>query len=153
MISILLWSIIILYSFHLSGHLHNMLTNVPNWSSGSVEDMNRYKAFYHKVTNTRFFAPVIFATIIICIISLFVVWNHSSFTRYLVLLCLLIAVAVLIAVFTVFRPMNEYFLLKQCEPLVLKKMVKKWLTYNYIRFFIILIGLIISIWNLASFKS
>lgn len=151
MITILLWAIMLLYSFHFAGHLHNALTNVPNWSSGSIEDMNRYATFYHKATNTRFFAPVIFATILVCIIALFYVWNQTDFVRNTVAVDLLIVILVLISVFTVFRPMNDYFAQRQYEPAPLKKMVEKWITYNYIRMLIILIGLILSIWNSTSF--
>jgi hypothetical protein len=152
MTTILLWAIALLYSFHFAGHLHNMLTNVPNWSSGSIEDMNRYGTFYHKVTNARFFARVIFATILACILSLFYVWNQSDFVRNMVAADLVIVVLVLIGVFTVFRPMNNYFLQKQYEDVRLKEMVGKWVAYNYIRMVVILLGLILSIWNLASFQ-
>ena len=149
---VLLWAVMLLYSFHFAGHLHNALTNVPNWSSGSIEDMNRYGTFYHKATNTRFFAPVIFATILVCLLSLFYAWNQSHLTRNILIADLLIAVLVLISVFTIFRPMNDYFSQQEYEPVRLKKMVQKWVTYNYVRMLIILIGLILSIWNLTSFK-
>jgi hypothetical protein len=153
MITILLWSIVLLFSFHLAGHLHNMLANMPNWSSGSIEDMNRYGNFYHKATNTRFFAPVIFISVIVCILSLFFVWNQNGFTRNMVLLDLFIAMATLVAVLTVFRPMNEYFALQQYDPILLKSMVSRWIMYNYIRFFMILTGLVAAIWNLNAYKN
>lgn len=151
MITVLLWAIMILYSFHFAGHLHNALTNVPNWSSGTMEDMNRYANFCHKATNTRFFAPVIIATILVGIIALFYVWNQGDFVRNMVAIDLLIAILVLISVFRVFKPMNYYFSQKHYEVVQLKKMVEKWITYNYARMFIILIGFILSIWNLTSF--
>ncbi len=151
MATILIWSIMLIYGFHVAGHLHNILTNVPNWSSGSIEDMNRYGNFYHKATNTRFFAPVIFTTIFICVLALFYTWNQPNIIRNIVLIDLFIAILALVAVFTVFRPMNEYFANQQYDPILLKTMVQKWITYNYIRFSILLIGLVISIWNVSLF--
>lgn len=149
---ILLWAVMLLYSFHFAGHLHNALTNVPNWSSGSVEDMKRYGAFYHKATNTRFFAPVIFATIFVCIVTLFYLWNHNPLNRNIVIADLLIAVLVLISVFTIFGPMNNYFSRQEYDPILLKTMVNKWVAWNYVRMLVILLGLILSIWNLKVFK-
>ena len=152
MTTVLLWAMMILYSFHFAGHLHNALTNIPNWSSGSMEDMNRYANFCHKATNTRFFAPVILATILVGIIALFYVWYQGDFVRNIVAIDLLISILVLIGVFTVFKPMNEYFAQQHYEAVPLKKMVTKWIAYNYVRMFIILIGFILSIWNLTSFQ-
>jgi hypothetical protein len=151
--TIFLWLIVLLYSFHFAGHLHNMITNVPNWSSGSVEDMNRYSNFYHNGNNTHYFAPVIFASIITCIFSLFLVWNVNGLIRNLVAIDLIIATGVLISVITLFRPMNVYFESKNYETVKLKSLVNKWLLYNTIRFFIILVGLIISIWALNSYQT
>jgi hypothetical protein len=147
-----LWSIVLLYSFHFAGHLHNLVTNIPNWSSGTVEDMNRYSNFYHRGNNTYFFAPVIFASIIVCTITLLLVWNTGGVTRKLVLADLAIAVAALLAVFILFRPMNMYFEAKQYEPGKLKAFVDKWVLYNYIRMAFILAGLIFSIWALNTWK-
>ena len=152
MTTVLLWAIMILYSFHFAGHLHNALTNVPNWSSGTPEDMNRYANFFHKATNTRFFAPVIFATILVGITALFYVWNQGDFVRNIVAIDLLIAILVLVGVFTIFKPMNDYFAQQHYEAVPLKKMVTKWIAYNYVRMCIILIGFILSIWNLTSFQ-
>ncbi len=149
--TIFLWAIVLLFSFHFAGHLHNILANVPNWSSGSVEDMNRYSNFYHKGNNTHYFAPVIFASIIACLIALILVWNTDGQIRTLVAIDLVIAIGVLVSVLTVFRPMNNYFESKVYEPVKLKLLVNKWLLYNQIRFVIILVGLIIAICALSTY--
>lgn len=150
--TILLWAIVLLYSFHFAGHLHNIVANVANWSSGTIEDMNRYSNFFHKGNNTHYFAPVIFASIITCAITLILVWNSDVLTRNLVAVDLIISAGVLISVFTLFRPMNVYFESKQYESNKLKLLVNKWLLYNKIRLVIILGGLIISIWALNSYQ-
>ncbi|MBK6824899.1 MAG: hypothetical protein IPG87_18715 [Saprospiraceae bacterium] len=100
--SIFLWSVVLLYSFHFAGHLHNIVANVANWSSGTVEDMNRYSNFFHKGNNTHFFAPVIFASIISCALTLILVWDKNGLTRNLVAVDLIIAIFVLISVVTFF---------------------------------------------------
>ncbi|MBK6355065.1 MAG: DUF1772 domain-containing protein [Saprospiraceae bacterium] len=151
--SIFLWSVVLLYSFHFAGHLHNIVANVANWSSGTVEDMNRYSNFFHKGNNTHFFAPVIFASIIACSITLILVWDKNGLTRSLVAVDLIIAIFVLISVVTFFRPMNVYFESKQYESTKLKLLVDKWILFNRIRVVIILGGLIISIWALSSYQS
>lgn len=148
-----LWAIVLLYSFHFAGHLHNIITNVPNWSSGTIEDMNRYANFYHKGNNTHYFAPIIFGSIIVCFITLILVWNSGGITRNLVAFDLIIAIAVLLSVLTLFRPINIYFESMQYEPTKLKSLVNTWLLYNKIRLVIIFIGLIISLWALNSYKS
>ena len=141
----LLWSIILLYSFHFAGHLHNIVANVPNWSSGTTEDMQRYARFYHKGNNTHYFAPVIFASIIACAVTLAVIWNNGAAVRYLVGTDLLIAVGTLLSVLTLFRPMNLYFESKEYEPQKLKMYVNRWLLFNKIRSVFILAGLVVSI--------
>lgn len=153
MLLILLWAIALLYSFHFAGHLHNMISNVPNWSSGEIEDMNRYTNFYHKSGNAQFFGPIIFATIIVCFITLFFAWKTGGVFCNLVLADLIIAIGILIAVLTIFRPMNTYFAAKQYDAGVLKSIVNKWILYNYVRFVFVLLGLVLSIWALNSFKS
>ena len=145
MLIILLWTIVLLYSFHFAGHLHNLISNVPNWSSGTIEDINRYNNFYHKSGNAQFFAPIIFATIVVCLITLFFVRKTGGLFCNLVLADLIIAVGILIAVLTIFRPMNTYFAAKQYDAVVLKSMVNKWVLYNYIRIVFVLIGLALSI--------
>ncbi|MBS1518337.1 MAG: DUF1772 domain-containing protein [Bacteroidetes bacterium] len=149
---IFLWSVVLLYSFHFAGHLHNIVSNVPNWSSGKAEDMTRYSNFYHKGNNAHFFAPVIFASIIASLVTLILVWNTGGVTRSLAAADLLIAVAVLISVFTIFRSINDYFASGQYEENKLKQLVRKWLLFNNIRFVVILAGLVISIWALNSYK-
>ena len=151
--TIFLWAIVLFYSFHFAGHLHNILANVPNWSSGRVEDMNRYSNFYHKGNNTHYFAPVIFASIIACAISLILVWRTDGPIRNLVAIDLVIAIGVLISVITLFRPMNIYFESKAYESDKLKMLVSKWLLYNKIRFVIILVGLVIAIWALSAYQA
>lgn len=151
--AIFLWAIVLLYAFHFAGHLHNIVANVANWSSGSIDDMNRYSNFYHKGNNTHYFAPVIFASIIACAISLILVWNSNGLIRNLVTLDLIIAIGILIAVFTLFRPMNIYFESKQYESVQLKLLVDKWVLYNKIRLFVVLDGLIIAIWALSSYQA
>lgn len=148
--SIFLWTVVLLYSFHFAGHLHNIVADVANWSSGTVEDMNRYSNFFHKGNNAHYFAPIIFASIISCVITLILVWDKNGLTRNLVAIDLFIAICVLISVFTLFRPMNVYFESKQYESTKLKLLVNKWILYNRIRLVIILGGLIISIWALNS---
>lgn len=148
--SIFLWTVVLLYSFHFAGHLHNIVADVANWSSGTVEDMNRYRNFFHKGNNAHYFAPIIFASIISCFITLILVWDKNGLTRNLVAIDLFIAICVLISVFTLFRPMNVYFESKQYESTKLKLLVNKWILYNRIRLVIILGGLIISIWALNS---
>lgn len=148
--TIFLWANVLLYSFHFAGHLHNMIANIPNWSSGRTEDMNRYANFYHKGNNTHYFAPVIFASIITCLVTLILTWNAPGIIRTLVAADLLIVTGVLISVFTLFRPINVYFEAKQYEAATLKRLVQKWLLYNKIRFAIILLGLVFSIWAINS---
>lgn len=150
---IFLWVVMLLYSFHFAGHLHNMVANVANWSSGTVEDMNRYSHFYHKGNNTHYFAPVIFASILASAIALILVWQKDGLLRTLMAADLFIATGVLISVLTLFRPMNVYFEAKQYEAVHLKVLVNKWLLYNKIRFVVILGGLIISIWALVSYRA
>ena len=152
-ITIFLWTIILLFSFHVAGHIHNIVACVRNWSSGTIEDMNRYSNFYHKGNNTHYFAPVIFSSIIACFIALILVWNINTITRNLVLTDLIISIGVLISVFTLFRPMNTYFGSKQYETVKLKSMVNRWNILNYVRLAIILSGLIISIYALYSFTN
>ncbi len=147
--TIFLWANVLLYSFHFAGHLLNLTVNIPNWSSGDIKVMNNYANFYHKRNNTQYFAPVIIASIMTCIISLILVWTTNDMVRNLIAADLFIVVGVLISVFTLFRPINMYFFAAdQYEQTQLKLLVHKWLFYNSIRFVLVLLGLVLSIWAL-----
>lgn len=146
--TIFLWINMILFAAHLFGHLHNSTVNVPNWSDGTPDDLVRYTRFYHRKTNTSYFAPVIFSSIATSLLSLILVWNNSSQLRLLAGIDLLIAAGTLVSVLTLFKPINDYFQGGQYEAGQLSALTIKWLRMNRLRIVFVAAGFAISIWML-----
>lgn len=152
--TIFLWANVLLYSFHFAGHLLNLTVNIPNWSTGEMHVMNNYANFYHKRNNTSYFAPIIMASILTCIGSLILVWTTNDRLRNLLIADLIIVVGVLISVFSLFRPINQYFFAAhQYDQTQLKLLVHKWLFFNSIRFVVVFLGLVLAIWAINEYTA
>jgi hypothetical protein len=146
MIKILLWALMLLFSFTFSGYLHNLAVDNPNWSSGEIGDIVAYKNFHQRSKNSYYFGPILIASCLVCMVLLFLTWNENVIIRNLIIALFIIIAGNLITTFTTFRPIVAYIEnTAQYDPLILKVMVKKWMLYNYIRSISYLIGLIISI--------
>ena len=146
---IFLWALVLLNCLHFGAHLYDTLTSIPNWKSGDIQEVSLYRDFHHRAKKANFFAPVIFASILVSAVSLILVYNVPGNIKIMTGISLAINLGVLLSVFTLFRPINEYIEKVQVyDPAILKTMVSKWFVMDKIRLFITLLGLVISIWAL-----
>ena len=133
------------YCFHLGGHLLNSVVNLPNWSSGTVEDMQRYSQFYHRRSNASFFGPVVLLSIVVGVGALLLVWNSDSLSRCLAMADLAISLVLFLIVLAIFRPMNIYFSGGKYEAKKLAHLVHRWKFYNRIRLVLVTAGFVVAV--------
>jgi hypothetical protein len=152
MVKLFLWATVLLFSFYFSGHLFDIIVNVPNWESGEVNDVRIYRDFYHKSSPTVYFAPLVLGTPIVSLIALILVWKKGGRTRTLLGASFLIAAGVAIWTVLFFVPINQYIQTGEYNPVELKGLVTKWVRYDYLRLAVVGIGLASSIWALTSYK-
>jgi uncharacterized membrane protein len=146
MITILLWAIMLLFCFNCAGYLHNIVVDVPNWSSGEIRDVLAYKNFQRRTKNKQYFGPLLIASALSCIVLLFLLWNKNLVLSTFISIALLIVIGNFVTTFTLFLPIVSYIENNDTyDAAELKSRVKKWVFYNYIRFASYLVGLVISI--------
>jgi hypothetical protein len=152
MARLFLWATLLLFSFYFSGHLFDIVANVPNWQSGEADDVLLYRDFYRHSSPARYFAPLVLGTPVASLVALMLVWKRSRQTRTLLGASFLIAAGVAVWTFLFFVPINEYIQAGEYEPVKLKELVTKWVMYDYLRLAITALGLASSIWALVSYE-
>ncbi|MEQ1730017.1 MAG: DUF1772 domain-containing protein [Vicinamibacterales bacterium] len=138
----LLWALVVLFGFHLAGHLYDMLANQPNWKSGEIPDVQRYRDFYRVASPARFFAPLVFGCTLMSIVTLAAVWKSGMPTvRNSVLLALIISLVVLVMTMQVFVPLNNFFFgTPAFDAEELRRKVSRWITLEFVRTTLLAIG-------------
>jgi hypothetical protein len=145
-IKFFLWLTVIIFCFHLGGHLFDMIANQPNWKSGEIADVSRLRDFYAQSSPKNFFIYLVMGGPIINLFSFILVWNIGNRTKWFFGLSFIISV--IIAIFTVgfFVPINEYiFNTINYDPIKLKELVFKWIAMENLRVVIIALGTLSSI--------
>lgn len=147
-----LWLTVITFSFYFAGHLFDLLANIPNWKSGDITDVSKYRDFYTKASPKNYFLPLVIGTPIICLTCLFFVWNIGTPVITLLMISTFISLIITVATIKYFVPINEYiFTSSEYDPVKLKKLVHGWVKMDYIRLFLLGVGLLTSIFALRSF--
>lgn len=147
-----LWITVIVFSFYFAGHLFDLLANIPNWKSGDIMDVSKYRDFYAKASPKNYFFPFVIGTPIVSLICLFLVWNIGDPARIFLIMSSLIALLVSVATIKYFVPINDYiFTSTEYDQVKLKKLVSGWIKMDYIRVAILGVGLLTSILALKSF--
>lgn len=59
---IFLWLTVILFSFYFAGHLFDLLANIPNWKSGEIADVKKYRNFYSQASPKNYFVLLVLGT-------------------------------------------------------------------------------------------
>lgn len=146
----LLWLTLTMYSLYFAGHLFDILANVPNWKSGIISDVSKYRDFYVKSSPKNYFLPLVLGTPIISLITMVMVWKIESPVFQYISVAFLISVITLLLTIKYFVPINEYiFTSPEYDPVTLKEMVSKWVKMDYMRLFLIGVGMLSSIFALV----
>ena len=144
----LLWLNALVFCIYLAGHLFDVFILVPNWKSGSMEDIRMYNSFFHKTNPFDFFRiimPVSTGLSLLCFIT-FLRRGNPLIT--LVLISLLIDIGIYLVTLHYFLPINEYLFFEQggeLSPDRVREYVKNWVTADYLRIAMIMIGFYSSI--------
>ncbi|MBK7394703.1 MAG: hypothetical protein IPI64_15645 [Chloracidobacterium sp.] len=76
---ILLFATVLFLSFHLTGHIYEMLVLVPNWKSGEVSDVVRYVDFIRIGMPSHFFSIAQFGCLLLSLVTFIAVWTEKRF--------------------------------------------------------------------------
>lgn len=147
-----LWLTVILFSFYFAGHLFDLVANIPNWKSGEIGDVEKYRDFYNQASPKNYFLLLVLGTPIISLISLGLIWQSGGPSRYFIAVAFVISVIVLVFTIKYFVPINEYiFSSANYDPLELKTKVSNWISADYFRIFLIGTGMLTAIAGLNEY--
>lgn len=145
---------VVVFSFHLAGHIFDKIAIIPNWNSGSIDDMKRNKAFFRKGQIQTFFVLMLPSCFLVSLVSMVLLWNDETQAHLYSMLAFALNFATSVWTIAYFVPMNKYFEAGEYEAETLKQMVKRWTMANHIRFVLLTIalGLAIAALNSYTFK-
>jgi hypothetical protein len=151
---LLLWLTVVIFCFHLGGHLFDILANQPNWRSGEVADVSQLRDFYAKASPTIFFAIITISGPFVSLAALLSVWKQKAPVTVYLGIAFLIALLVLIWTVTFFVPINQYlFSTADYEPEKLSELVSRWITMEYFRVAVIALGTLSAILGVDAYYS
>ena len=144
----LLWLNAIVFAVYLAGHLFDIFIIIPNFRSGSVEEIMLFNDFFHKTNPVNFYRVIMWIS---CGISLlcFITYLRAG-NPILGMLMISVVIDMLLYMVTMYyiRPMNEYLLTNQVGVLYqegVAEYVRIWITANYLRIGLIVIGFYASV--------
>lgn len=136
--TIFLWLTVLLFSFYFAGHLFDLLANIPNWKSGEIADIEKYRDFYKRASPKNFFILLGLGTPVISLVSLSLVWQNAGATMYFLAAAFGLSLITLLFTVKFFVPINEYiFTSTTYDQVELKEKVSKWISADYFRLLLI----------------
>ncbi len=144
----LLWINSLVFFAYLIGHLFDIFYIVPNWKSGSIEDIARYNAFFQHADPRNFFSQVRPVSIALSFICLVLFWAKGSPIRTFLIISLMIDILIYVITYFYFTPINDYLFLNETSsmiPDIVKQDASKWIGANYMRIAMISIGFFTSL--------
>ena len=142
----ILWLMVLFFAFFFAGHIFELIANIPNWQSGEIADVARYRDFYAKSGPGNYFSFAHGGSLLFSLIGLAVVWKQGGQARIAAVIAVLIALSVGVYTYLVFLPTNIYIGKTEYDAVLLKSMVTNWVANEPFRFIAIGIGLAASIW-------
>ena len=143
----LLWLNAMTFAFYLAGLLFDILILVPNWRSGSLEEIKLFNDFFHVAQPADFFKVIMPVSTGLSGICFFVFFNRGNPILILLTISLLIDIGIDAVTWHYFVPINEYLFLDggQLNPERVSEYVNSWITADYLRVGLIMIGFYASI--------
>ena len=139
----LLWCNALAFAAYLAGHLFDLFIIIPNWKSGSMEDILLFNNFFHltnPVNYYRVIMPISTALSLLCCIAF---WKKGNPILALLIISLLIDILIDAVTIHYFRPINDYLFFEQggaFDPERVKQYVSSWVKADYLRVALITIG-------------
>jgi len=144
----LLWCNALVFTFYLAGHLFDVAILVPNWKSGTLADIELFNAFFHFTNPTDYFYFIMPVSTALSVICFLVFFNRGNPILILLSISLLIDIAIDAVTLHYFVPINEYLFWEQggaLSPERVHEYVKGWVTADYLRIGLIMIGFYASV--------
>lgn len=144
----LLWLNALTFAFYLAGLLFDILILVPNWKSGSLEEIQLFNNFFHKTQPADFYRVVMPISTALSVICFIVFFNRGNPILMLLTISLLIDIGIDAVTLHYFVPINEYLFLDkggELNPQRVSEYVNSWITADYLRVGLIMIGFYASI--------
>ena len=144
----LLWLNALTFAFYLAGLLFDILILVPNWKSGSLEEIQLFNNFFHKTQPADFFKVVMPISTALSVICFIVFFNRGNPILVLLTISLLIDIGIDAVTLHYFVPINEYLFIDKggaLNPQRVSEYVNSWITADYLRVGLIMIGFYASI--------
>ena len=144
----LLWLNALTFAFYLAGLLFDILILVPNWKSGSLEEIKLFNDFFHKTQPADFYRIIMPISTALSVICFFVFYKRGNPILILLMISLLIDVGIDAVTWHYFVPINEYLFLDnggELNPQRVSEYVNSWITADYLRVGLIMIGFYASI--------
>ncbi len=150
----LLWLTVIISCFHFGGHLFDMLANQPNWKSGEIMDVLKYRDFYALSSPKNFFIILVMGGPLINLLALVSVWKLGKRLRGYIGLSFLITLVVMILTVSFFVPINDYIFNTEELDLDAGKLiilVNDWISMEKLRVLLLGLGMLFSILGINSY--
>ena len=145
---LVLWALVLCYSFFLAGHLYEIIVLVPNWSSGIPDDVGRYRDFLSHSGPGRYFMIVGLPAFITSILAIAATWSAGKRLRLLSIVPLLIFIVYGVWTQWYFVPINHYVGGEHYDAVILKAKVDGWVFWEIPRTVLVGLGLVVAICHL-----
>ncbi|THH40486.1 anthrone oxygenase family protein [Neolewinella litorea] len=150
----ILWLTVLFFAFHLAGHLFDMRANQPNWRSAEPDAVKRYRDFYRVSSPRQFFAPLVIGCPLAALAALAFAWEYGGAALGYLTLTFCTGLAVLILTVVYFVPVNKYlFTAESLDAGRLKKRTAFWMSLEYVRVSLLVVGLLAAILALEDFRT
>ena len=140
-----LWALVLCFSFFFAGHLYEIIAIVPNWSSGSPEDVGRYRDFLSHSGPGTYFMIVLLPTLISSFLAIAVTWSKDKRLLLLSIVPLLVVIVYVVWTQSYFVPINKYIGGEHYDVAILKAKVDGWVFWEKLRAVLVGLGLVVSI--------
>jgi hypothetical protein len=144
----LLWLNALVFCFYLAGHLFDVFILVPNWKSGMMEDIRLYNSFFHQTNPYDYFRIIMPVSTALSCVCFLVFIRRGNPLITLLTISVLIDIGIGLVTLHYFLPINEYLFFEQggdLAPERVRAYVKNWVTADYLRIAMIIVGCYTSI--------
>ncbi|MEP6645471.1 MAG: hypothetical protein ABJC12_00160 [Saprospiraceae bacterium] len=139
----LLWCNALVFAAYFAGHIFDIFIIVPNWSSGSTQDLMLFQDFFHKTNPLDFFRVIMPISTTLSVICFIVFIRQGSPIVALLGISLLIDILIDFVTFHYFTSIKQYLFVENegvLDPERVRHYVSAWVTADYLRLALITIG-------------
>ena len=131
-------------------NIYNSIVNAVDWESNIPESITAAKNFFKPANPGTYFQIFSPATQLLTLLALVFYWKKGPSIRLFLGLALIFYIAADLLTFIYFHPRNDILFLSEqlADTATLKKLASEWSSMNWVRSFIVFVGLIFSFLSL-----